>query len=59
MLRFLAQHEIRIALQTVDEYFPKITFFERCKCLRLGRYQDMFEERPDRNEAVDVAWKKF
>jgi hypothetical protein len=44
LLRFLLEHEMRIALQTADEFFPIETPEEICKCLKLGRYNRITDD---------------
>jgi hypothetical protein len=59
LLRFLLEHEIHIAIQTAGEYFPCEDLKTKCRCLRFGMFENLAEDRPDMNEAVNAAWEKF
>lgn len=61
LLRYLLEHEIRIAIQTANEYFPKEFLENRCKCLRLGNYNNISDafDLEDDIISLDTAWRKF
>jgi len=59
LLNFLLAHEMRIALQTAGEIFPKENVLDRCKCLRFGRYERMTDNEVQDAIALDTAWRKF
>jgi len=62
LIRWFLQHEIRIAIETAGEYFKKEFNEPRCKCLRLGNYNnisDAFDMEADDVISLGRVERKF